>query len=96
MDGALLRRAAEALGEAQLDAVLALPETGPAVDDPAARAADADALARLGRAALLGELADRPPLAARLARLTGARPWRDIAPAAAMARGLYLQQGAGA
>lgn len=92
VDGALLRRAEAAVGEAVLDAVLALPET-PGVDDAEAAGGDREALAHLGKAALLGELTDRPALAARLSRQLGAQPWPAAAPAAATARGLLAQIG---
>ena len=96
VDGPLLRRAGDAVGETFLDAVLTLPDADDAIGDAAAREGDRDALLRLGRAALLGELADRPALAERLSRLADARPWPEAAFAAATARGLIVQLGANA
>lgn len=96
IDGKVLRQAAEAIGEAALDALLAAPGPAAVIDDVAATAADPAALERLGRAALLGEIADRPGLAARLGEIVGAQPWREAAPAAAHARVLFAQLEAGA
>jgi len=93
VDGALLRRAAGAVGEGALDALLSSPSPRAAVSDPAAEAADPEALARLGRAALASEAATRPALMERVSRLLGARPWREAAPAAVEARALMAQLG---
>lgn len=69
IDGATLRAAGEALGEATLDALLALPDVlAPQVDDRDAEAAGPQALDRLGGALLLAEGGFAKSLAPRLAR----------------------------
>lgn len=75
IDGRVLARLARRLGEATLDAVLATP---PGLIPPSpcdtALASD-ESLRDLGAAVLLSDLADRPALSARLARLLDAQPW---------------------
>jgi len=75
IDGRILSRLARVLGETVLDTVLSTP---PGLIPPApcdqALASD-EGLRGLGAAALLSELADRPALSARLARLLDAQPW---------------------
>lgn len=93
VDGAVLRRAGGVLGEPVLDALLAAPDGGPAADDREAQAAEPEALARLGRAALAAEVPERAALTERLARLLDARPWPQVAPAAIQARALLAQFG---
>jgi hypothetical protein len=75
IDGRVLARLAGKLGEATLDAVLATPPglTPPSPCDTAL--ASDEGLRDLGAAVLLSELADRPTLSARLARLLDAQPW---------------------
>lgn len=91
IDGALLRSAATAVGESVLDTLLAGPDTGPGIAEPAAQGGDPEALRRLGRAALAAEVLERPALSERLARLLDTRPWPEAAPAAVEARALMAQ-----
>lgn len=84
VDGKVLRRLAGRIGEDALDAVLALP---PGLIPPApcdAALASDEGLRAVGAAVLLSEVADRPALSARLARLLDVEPW-PLAPAAAQA-----------
>ena len=70
IDGAVIGRAAAMVGEAELDALINLPDVvAPSVADARAEAGDATAVERLGASALLS--AERPgaALAARLTRL---------------------------
>ncbi len=70
IDGAVLGRAAHALGEPALDALMNLPDVvAPSVADPLAERGDADALDRLGAAALVSATRPSAALAARLSRL---------------------------
>ncbi len=70
IDGALLGRAAAAVGDAELDALINLPDVvAPSVPDRAAEDGEAAAVERLGASALMA--AERPgaALGARLSRL---------------------------
>ena len=91
--GPVLRQAAAAIGETALDALLSGPDGDPEIDDPAARSADPDALARLGRAALVAESAEHPALARRIGEVLAAQPWPAAAFAANRARALMAQLG---
>jgi len=75
IDGRILARVAEKVGEGALDAVLSAPP-GLVPDAPceAALASD-EGLRALGAAVLLSEVVDRPALAGRLARLLHVEPW---------------------
>ena len=75
IDGRVLARLARKLGETTLDAMLATPPgLIPASSCDTALASD-EGLRDLGAAALLPDVADRPALSARLARLLDAQPW---------------------
>jgi hypothetical protein len=75
IDGATLRHVAEAVGEAALDALLALPEImTPGVADAAAESGDAGALKRLGAAVLLAGGDYPASLRPRLEALFDAEP----------------------
>lgn len=75
IDGRILARLARRIGEAALDAVLAIPSgLVPASACEAALGGD-DGLRALGAAVLLSDVGERPALAARLARLLEAEPW---------------------
>ncbi len=73
LDGRMLRRAAEAVGEPVLDALLTLsPSLTPRCADAASEAADTQALDRKGGAILTAAARLRPGFSARLAELFGA------------------------
>ena len=75
IDGRVLARLARKLGEATLDAVLAVP-AGLIPPSPCDTALASDqSLRDLGAAVLLSDLIDRPALSARLARLLDVQPW---------------------
>lgn len=74
IDGRVLTRLARLLGEATLDMVLATPAGLIPPSSCEWALADDRAVRDLGAAVLLSEVADRPALAARLARLLDARP----------------------
>lgn len=97
--GEVLGRAADAIGEAALDALLNQAADEP-VADAAAAAAHPEALERLGAQALAAELADRPALSERLLeRLPDALPLADRRRGARMRRdaeALLLQTGGAA
>lgn len=70
IDGAVLGRAAAAVGEPALDALINLPDVvAPSVEDAAAQDGDTRAVERLGAAALLAAERPAPALARRLSRL---------------------------
>jgi hypothetical protein len=75
IDGRVLARLAQKLGEATLDAVLATPP-GLIPPSPCDTALASDqSLRDLGAAVLLSDVVDRPALSARLAILLDVHPW---------------------
>jgi len=89
IEGSVLRRAAEAIGEPALDALLNTPASlTPAVADVQAEAGDLRALQRLGGRALMAEAAGRPGLARRLSALLpdAPSPLTDAAAGATLAQ----------
>lgn len=84
IDGAVLGRAAEAVGDGALDALINLPDVvAPAATDLEAERGDAVALDRLGAAALMSAARPSRALAARLSRLFPAGLAAGVAPAQA-------------
>ncbi len=89
IDGAVLGRAAQSLGEGALDALMNLPDVvAPSVSDPQAENGDAAALDRLGASALVSAARASAALSRRLSRLFPA----GLAPAVPPARAALAQR----
>ena len=89
IDGTVLGRAAQAVGEPALDALMNLPDVvAPSVADEHAERGDAVALDRLGAAALVSAARPSAALCARLSRLFPA----GLAPAVLPVRAILAQR----